>query len=312
MARRPVAEEMEDQVLSRPIVEETGIEERQQRRSSRTARRDKEKEEGTPKRKQINLVYWTLPFFALVGAFALALAFHRAEAFLINDTRFHLTPSGELGQDPPNLKIEGLKRASKAEIMRVFDKDLGRSLYLFPIQKRRLALLAVDYVKQASVSRRWPSQIHISITEREPVAFAQINVPNHSPRFHLIDGDGVLLPIPRGEKLENFAVLTGLNGKETEDARKVRVQQMIAMMKEIGALSRVVSEVDVRDPANLQLTLTLEERAVMVRLGSKNFLTRLQNFAAHYPQIKQQRPDAKTFDLRIDDRITAVEGEPGG
>ncbi len=40
--------------------------------------------------------------------------------------------------------------------------------------ERRRRLLAVDWVKDASVSRRWPNRVSVNVIERRPVAFAQI------------------------------------------------------------------------------------------------------------------------------------------
>ena len=134
--------------------------------------------------------------FALAGAFLVVAAFHRVESFLINDQRFHLQGSAEYGQTPANLNLAGLKRASQAQILRVFENDFGRSLYLLSVGERREALMKVEWVKEATVSRRWPNQLHVRIVEREPVAVAQVNLREAAPLFQMIDLDGVLLSIP--------------------------------------------------------------------------------------------------------------------
>jgi hypothetical protein len=41
-------------------------------------------------------------------------------------------------------------------------------------------------------------------------------------------------------------------------------------------------------------------------LGDQNFATRMQTFFDQYSVIHKRVPRATTFDLRIDDRITAV------
>jgi hypothetical protein len=51
----------------------------------------------------------------------------------------------------------------------------------------------------------------------------------------------------------------------------------------------------------------MEGRAVELMLGDTNFGRRYQNFLNHYPEIAKRSPDVKTFDLRLDDRITAKE-----
>ena len=42
-------------------------------------------------------------------------------------------------------------------------------------------------------------------------------------------------------------------------------------------------------------------------LGDRNFSTRLTNFLNHYPDIHRKMPQATSFDLRLDDRITGLE-----
>jgi CelD/BcsL family acetyltransferase involved in cellulose biosynthesis len=43
-------------------------------------------------------------------------------------------------------------------------------------------------------------------------------------------------------------------------------------------------------------------------LGNQRYLSRLKNFLANYGEISRRLPNARLFDLRLDDRITAVEG----
>ncbi len=310
MARRSVTEEMEYPLLEQREGQEAAEPERPVRR----VRASKKERDGQApeKRTRGNLFYWILPFAALAAAFVLTLGFHQAESFLLKDARFHFQGPEEYGQDPPGLHITGMERASKAEILRVFEQDYGRSLYLFPVAERRRNLLAVSWVKDATVSRRWPNRVDVNLIERKPVAFAQINAPEGAPRFQLIDADGVLLPMPKGEKFDSFAVLTGLSGRETEAFRKTRVQQAMGMLHELGSLAAAVSEVDVRDPGNLQATMRVNGDVVTVRLGIRNHRARVRNFVTNYPEIHRARPRATMFDLRIDDRITAVEGEGSG
>lgn len=303
MARRSVSEELEY-----PLLEQVEME-----TAPEPVRRPKNIRQpaGTARRRTINLFYWALPFLALAAAFLLTIAFHRVEAWLINDPRFHLPPAAGYGKDPANLQMDGVRRSSKAAILRVLEQDFGRSLYLFPVAERRRQLLAVDWVREATVSRRWPDRLAVLIQEREPVAFVQINRQGNAPQFHLIDAEGVLLPLPRGERF-NFAVLTGISASEPEASRKVRVQAAMTLLGGIGPLAARISEIDVRDPGNLKAALQVDRDMVTVLLGNRNFRARIEKFLAHYQEIHQRRPGARTFDLQIDDRITSLEGADGG
>ncbi|MBL8232549.1 MAG: FtsQ-type POTRA domain-containing protein [Bryobacterales bacterium] len=264
-----------------------------------------------PKRRTINLFYWTMPFVALLGVLLLIFVFHQLETLMIRDSRFHLQPPAEYGQDPPTLSISGHRHASRAAILRVFEADLGRSLYLFPVEERRRQLLAVDWVKDARVSRRWPNRVVVEVMERQPVAFVQLSRPGVAPSFKLIDADGVILPVPQGEKL-NFAVLTGISENEAVESRRTRVRQALAMQQEIGSLTSHISEIDVRDPGNIQVLAQIDQDVLTLKLGNRNFLSRLKDFLAHYPDIRSKRPDARSFDLRIDHQIFAAEVASNG
>jgi cell division protein FtsQ len=276
-------------------------------RKPRASRR----EEPAPRRRNINLFYWTMPFAALLGVLVLIFLFHRLETVLISDSRFHLQPPAEYGEDPPTLSLSGNRRASKTSLLSVFESDMGRSLYLFPVEERRRKLLAVDWVKDARVSRRWPNRVVVEVVERQPVAFVQLHRPGAAPLFKLIDADGVILPVPQGEKL-NFAVLTGISENESEGSRKSRVRQALAMQQEIGSLTAHISEIDVRDPGNIQVLAQVDQDVLTLKLGNRNFLKRLKDFLEHYPDIRSKRPDARSFDLRIDHQIFAAEVASNG
>ncbi len=66
------------------------------------------------------------------------------------------------------------------------------------------------------------------------------------------------------------------------------------------------------DPENVKVVQQAEGRVLLLMLGNRNFLSRLQNLLIHYPEIRQRSPNATTFDLRLDDRITALGEEARG
>ena len=73
----------------------------------------------------------------------------------------------------------------------------------------------------------------------------------------------------------------------------------------MGYLANDVSEVDVADPNSLRIVARVENRAVELILPDADFAARYQNFVSHYQEIRKESPDATTFDLRLEDRITA-------
>jgi cell division protein FtsQ len=232
-------------------------------------------------------------------------ASQRFQAFMIRDPRFFLSGPPDYGLESPNLEVLGIKYASRAQILHVFEHDYGRSLYLFPLAERRKALLDIKWVHDAAVSRIWPNRILVRISERQPAAFVKLPAGNIA-RWALIDDEGMILEPPPKASFK-LPVLAGVLSNESAEKRGTRVRRMQRMMKELGAFADRVSEVDVTDLDNLKITEQADGRALSLVLGDHNFSSRVQNFLEHYPDIHRRMPQATTFDLRLDDRITGSE-----
>jgi cell division septal protein FtsQ len=232
-------------------------------------------------------------------------ASQRFAQFLIRDTRFFLPGPADYGLESPNLELHGIRYASRQQVLRVFDPDYGRSLYLFPLSARRKDLLGVRWVHDASIARIWPNRVVVQVTERRPAAF--IKLPAEAMlRWALIDEEGVILD-PPPKTAFSLPVLDGVLRGESQEKRGIRVRRMQRLLKELGPLADNVSEVDAGDLDDLKITEQAGGGAVTLMLGDRNFSSRLRNFLEHYPDIHRNMPQATSFDLRLDDRITGLE-----
>jgi len=229
----------------------------------------------------------------------------RFAQFLIRDTRFFLRGPADYGLESTNLELHGISYASRQQVLRLFERDYGRSLYLFPLAARRKELLGVRWVHDASIARIWPNRMVVQVTERKPAAF--IKLPAEAMlRWALIDDEGVILDPPAKTAFQ-LPVLSGVNSGESQEKRGVRVRRMQRLMKELGPMADNVSEVDASDLDDLKITEQAGGGAVTLMLGDRNFSSRLKNFLDHYSDIHRNMPQATSFDLRLDDRITGLE-----
>jgi cell division protein FtsQ len=210
-------------------------------------------------------------------------------------------PQFTLSRDHPGaLAVEGLQYTAKSKVQRVFAADFERSIFAVPLAERRRRLLAIDWVENASVSRIWPGSIMVRIKERKPIAFVFVR-----GTVLLIDSFGVLLDQPPQSRF-TFPVLSGIQVDDPESRRRARVRSFLEVQTEMGHLAKDLSEVNVADPDNIRIVVKIENRAIELILGDSNFARRYSNFLHHYPEIKKRSPGAATFDLRLDDRITAA------
>lgn len=260
------------------------------------------------KRSWVSILAWAVRVaaagVALVGALY---GLNRTERFLVRDPRF-APASPDFGLESPDLQLEGVRYASRVEILNVFRQDFGRSIYLLPLAKRREQLSQLDWVKDAAVSRVWPNRVYVAIHEREPIAYVQYPAGEGGARVALIDGDGMILRQPQQGKFR-LPVLTGVRPAETPEARRLKAHRLALVMKDVGEAADRVSEVDVSDKANIRVTAKADGRAVVLLLGDQHFGLRFQSFLDHYPEIQRRLPGANVLDLRLEDRITAAEQE---
>jgi cell division protein FtsQ len=226
-----------------------------------------------------------------------AMAAIRVRRFMLSDSQFTLSHGRK-----DALSIQGLKYASRWRVEHVFAPDFGRSVFHVPLEERRRRLCGIDWVEDASVSRVWPDRLVVRVHERTPVAFVyfRAGIPQ------LIDSYGVLLELPPKAQF-SFPVLSGVSETGTEAQLRAQVAVLLDVERDMGYLMRDVSEVNVADPEDIRFVAQVERRTVDLMMGDGNFALRYQNFVSHYPEIQKRSPEVKTFDLRLDDRITAKE-----
>jgi cell division protein FtsQ len=251
------------------------------------------------------ILIWT---GAGAGVLAAIAAAYQIDQFLASDAHFILP--GGAGGNSPNFSVAGIQYASREEVARVFALDFGRSVYLVPLAERRRSLMAIDWVRDATVSRLWPNRLVIRIVERRPVAFVVLP-RGAASETALVDADGVILRAPERARF-SLPVLAGITRQQSAEVRRARAGQAVDLLRQAPAYAGQISEVDVSDPDNLVVTEVAQGRAVRLLLGNRNYLSRLNNFMDHYPDISRRLPSARTFDLRLDDRITAQNGGADG
>ncbi len=263
-----------------------------------------EKAPGSLKRRLlIGVSFVAVVTLAFVGMYV----FSRVEDFLIRDPRFAIPAAADYGEGSPNIRITGLKYSARDRVRQIFARDIGRSLYLFPTAERRRNLLAVNWVKDATVERVWPNQVRVRVVERRPVAFVPAgHVAGGGQRFALIDQEGEILNLP-DKAAFRLPVLLGVGEELNVTTRRERLGRALRVLKEIGPLAEQISEIDVTRPASARVTMEAGGRAVTLNLGNERFAVRMKNFLNHQEEIRLRLPDATVLDMRLEDRITATE-----
>jgi cell division protein FtsQ len=215
-------------------------------------------------------------------------------SFLLSDPRFELA----------NLEIRGAVYANRARVEAVFAADSRHSVFSIPLAERRRHLLAIDWVRTASIERVWPNRMVVTVTERRPVAFAKMPIAGSARHWlALIDGEGILLSIPPKVRFR-LPVLSGVTEEQTDEDRRVRVEAMEHLLADLGPQAKDISEINAASAQDMRVIADVEGLGLELWLGDQHFRARYLNFLNHYGEISSHSENARVFDLRMDDRIS--------
>jgi cell division protein FtsQ len=212
-----------------------------------------------------------------------------------------------------NIAISGTHNVTHAQVMEVLGGDIGRNIFFIPLAERKAQLEKIPWVESASVMRFVPNRLTVEIHERTPVAFARI-----ASRIMLIDSGGTLMELPGpGKQKYSFPVIVGMNPGEPLSTREARMKTYNDLVRQLDSdgsrYSQALSEVDITDPDDVKVEANDSAGAVLVHLGSSDFLNRYRIYVTHIQGWRQQFEKLESVDLRYDKQIIVnpdMEGMP--
>jgi cell division protein FtsQ len=214
-----------------------------------------------------------------------------------------------------SIEISGTHNVTHAQVMEVMGGDIGRNIFFIPLSERKVQLEKIPWVESASVMRFVPNRLTVEIHERTPVAFARIG-----SRIMLIDAGGTLmeLPAPGPGKLKySFPVIVGMNPGEPLSTREARMKIYNDLIRQLDSdgsrYSQALSEVDITDADDVKVQANDAAGAVLVHLGSTDYLNRYRTYVTHIQNWRQQFEKLESVDLRYDKQIIVnpdMEGMP--
>lgn len=227
---------------------------------------------------------------AVLGTVAASAFYHYGE----HSWRFRLNSSDDI-------EMSGLSNVTRGQVIEVMGGDIGRNVFYIPLDQRQKQIDQIPWVESASVMRFTPNRIRIEIHERTPVAFARVG-----PKILLVDASGALMEISAHKKY-SFPVITGINSGEPLAIRGAKMKIYNELVRELDSggarYSQDLSEVDLSDSEDMKVLTNDPEGAVLVHLGSGNYLDRFKIYVSHLREWRQQFQKIESVDLRYDQQI---------
>ena len=240
-------------------------------------------------------------FLAVLTAGLALASVHSIDRFLEASPRF------QFASDMSGLQVSGLNHVALSAVEQAFMGDVGASIGRVPLESRYRALLEIPWVEDAYVRRVWPSEIHVHIDERKPVAFVRLQTGDaESEVLKLIDAFGVFLDLPAAADY-SLPVSRGITPGMTFGERRLRLGLLDTLVSELDSAeptySSQLSEIDLADPRNATVTTVYDQRAVDLQLGEQHFRHRFEVFLTYIDSWKEEYGDIRSVDLRFERQV---------
>jgi cell division protein FtsQ len=142
--------------------------------------------------------------------------------------------SSLIGLAADDIRISGLKHHDPEMLLQVLSLRPGASLVGFDAGGARGLLENMDWVASASVQRKYPNQLDITVSEREPIAIWQ-----RDKSYYLIDKSGVAMGGLELVRQSHFMLVTG-EGANLAAAELVNhLEALPELRKKVGAAAMV-------------------------------------------------------------------------
>ena len=228
----------------------------------------------------------------------LGISWWHAQEAVLRAAVFQLSPDGSW------LTVDGVETRDESEVAAVFEPDNGQSLASVDVSKRRQQLLAIQWIKEARVSKIWPNTVRVDVRERAPVALVPMA---GGEAVRMIDADGVLLEY-RSTGNDSLPVMTGIDAEMDLRARQDRVKLFMAVMDacSVQRFSERVSEINVADLENALVLAKHEGRLVKLEMGNDHLRHRVEIFLSGVDSWQSALGPLKSVNLRLEGQIPVV------
>ncbi len=228
----------------------------------------------------------------------LGVSWWQAQETVLRGAVFQLSPDGSW------LTVDGVETRDESEVAAVFEPDNGQSLATVDVSERREQLLAIQWVKEARVSKVWPNAVRVAVRERAPVALVPLA---GGEAVRMIDADGVLLEY-RSTGSDGLPVMTGIDAEMDLRARQDRVKLFMAVMDacSVQRFSERVSEINVADLGNALVLAKHEGRLVRLEMGNEHLRHRVEMFLNGVDSWQSALGPLKSVNLRLEGQIPVV------
>ena len=204
------------------------------------------------------------------------------------------------------VEVEGIHRVTKPEVLERLVLNPGMGLHQVSTAFLAERVRTHAWIKEATVERRPPHLLHVTVLERMPAAIIRIGADHW-----LSDEGGYLLAKLGRQDDQTLPLLTGLDRQAIQRGEaRVRnaVQSGVVLAKLIANTFDGRVEVDLANPLNVVATAN----GVRFQFGDDSLVDQWERFQKVKPSFKTASFDGRKrevteIDLRYDNRVIVRE-----
>jgi cell division protein FtsQ len=199
------------------------------------------------------------------------------------------------------ITVTGNSRLSKGEVVALLDGIRGANMLTVDLDEWRRKLRSSPWVADAAMRRVLPGTVAVAISERQPMGIGRIN----SDLYLIDDRGGIIDQFGPNYAEFDLPIIDGLaprdNATLIDPSRAALAARVLAALQPRPDLARRVSEIDVSDDRDA--TLILKGDTALVRVGTEQFVERLQSYVDLAPALRERVAAIDSVDLRFDQRV---------
>jgi cell division protein FtsQ len=204
------------------------------------------------------------------------------------------------------VEIEGIYHVTKPEVLERLVLDPGMGLHQVSTAFLAERVRTHAWIKEATVERRPPHLLHVTVLERTPAAIIRMGADHW-----LSDESGFLLAKLGRQDDETLPLLTGLEHQAIQrgEARaRNAIQSGVVLAKLIANTFNGRVEVDLANPSNV----VASANGVRFQFGDDSLVDQWERFRKVKPSFKAASSDGRKrevseIDLRYDNRVIVRE-----
>lgn len=184
-----------------------------------------------------------------------------------------------------------LKQLKSEQVDQVLQPYIGQEFWRLNLSSLHAKLLQLDWVYKATVTRKWPGTLAVSIEEQNPIVRWGDDA--------LLNQNGDIF-YPRSIKpFQGYVILSG-EDKNSKDLLK----HLVAFQKSFGKLGWLIQSIEQQVDSSWLINFM---SGTSVRVGYKNWQAKIDLFIEAYPKIKRSlRKQAKLYDLRYSNGLSLI------